>query len=101
PGGGLVGKGAPPPGPAGGIGGGGPSTMSVRAVVSGKVHDVSTNADTVGALLSAMGIEPDADDRVVPPPSTPLIPGITVRYDRVEVKDVRQFHVIPYGVHTE
>jgi hypothetical protein len=69
--------------------------------VSGKVHDVSTNAATVGALLSAMGIEPDADDRVVPPPSTPLISGLTVRFDRVDVKDVRQFHVIPYGVHTE
>jgi hypothetical protein len=65
------------------------------------VHDVSTNAGSVGALLSAMGIEPDADDRVVPPPSTPLLSGMTVRYDRVEVKDVRQLHVMPYAVHTE
>jgi len=79
----------------------GTPSVSVRAVVSGKVHDVSTNASTVGALLSAMGIEPDADDRVVPPPSTPLISGSTVRYDQVDVKAVRQFHVIPYGVHTE
>ena len=59
--------------------------VSVRAVVSGKVHDVLTNAGTAGALLSAMGITPDADDRVQPPPSTPLYDGATVRYDRVEV----------------
>jgi uncharacterized protein YabE (DUF348 family) len=98
---GLFGKAAPSSGQAAALGAVGPSTTSVRAVVSGKVHDVSTNANTVGALLSAMGIEPDADDRVVPPPSTPLLSGITVRFDRVEVKDVRQFHVVPYGVHTE
>src|SRR4029079_7149828 len=42
----------------------GRSGVTVRAVVSGKVHDVSTNADTAGALLTAMGIQPDADDRV-------------------------------------
>jgi uncharacterized protein YabE (DUF348 family) len=59
--------------------------VSVRAVVSGKVHDVLTNAGTAGALLSAMGITPDADDRVQPPPSTPLHDGDTVRYDQVEV----------------
>jgi uncharacterized protein YabE (DUF348 family) len=61
----------------------GPSGVTVRAVVTGKVHDVSTNAETTGALLTAMGIQPDADDRVVPPPSTPLHDGMTVRYDRV------------------
>jgi resuscitation-promoting factor RpfB len=98
---GLFGKAVPLSGQAAALGAVGPSTLSVRAVVSGKVHDVSTNANTVGVLLSAMGIEPDADDRVVPPPSTPLLSGITVRYDRVEVTDVRQFHVLPYGVHTE
>jgi len=59
--------------------------VSVRAVVSGKVHDVLTNAGTAGALLSAMGITPDADDRVQPPPSTPLHDGDTVRFDRVEI----------------
>ena len=61
----------------------GPSGVTVRAVVTGKVHDVSTNAETAGALLTAMGIQPDADDRVVPPPGTPLHDGMTVRYDRV------------------
>ena len=61
----------------------GPSGVTVRAVVTGKVHDVSTNAETAGALLTAMGIQPDADDRVAPPPSAPLHDGMTVRYDRV------------------
>jgi hypothetical protein len=79
----------------------GPPGVSVRAVVSGKVHDVSTNASTTGALLMAMGIQPDADDRVVPPPSTPLHDGMTVRYDAVETT-VRQMSVtIPFPVQTD
>ena len=59
--------------------------VSVRAVVSGKVHDVLTNAGTAGELLSAMGITPDADDSVQPPPSTPLHEGSVITYNRVEV----------------
>ena len=61
------------------------SVVAARAVVMGKVHDVLTNAATAGELLSAMGIKPDADDRVRPSPSTPLHPGIRVRYDRIRV----------------
>jgi uncharacterized protein YabE (DUF348 family) len=57
--------------------------VPVRVVVSGKVHDVLTNAATSGELLSAMGIAPDADDRVQPPPSTPLHVGALVALDRV------------------
>jgi rare lipoprotein A len=70
--------------------------VSVRAVVSGKVHDVLTNAGTAGALLSAMGITPDADDRVQPPPSTPLHPGAVVSYDRVEVLTRLQAITVPF-----
>jgi rare lipoprotein A len=61
------------------------SAVAVRAVVKGKAHDVLTNAATVGELLSAMGVNPDADDRVLPPPSTPLQSGIDVRFDGVRV----------------
>ena len=66
------------------------SVVAVRAVVMGKVHDVLTNAATSGELLSAMGITPDADDRVQPSPSTPLHVGTRIRFDRVRVftKDV-------------
>jgi uncharacterized protein YabE (DUF348 family) len=58
--------------------------VSVRVVVTGKVHDVLTNAGTTGELLSAMGIQPDADDRVAPSPSTPLLGGLTIQYVEVQ-----------------
>ena len=61
------------------------SVVAVRAVVMGKVHDVLTNAATAGELLSAMGITPDADDRVRPSPSTPLHVGSRIRFDQVRV----------------
>jgi rare lipoprotein A len=74
--------------------------VSVRAVVSGKVHDVLTNAGTTGELLSAMGIKPDADDRVLPSPSTPLHAGGSVRFDRVRIV-TRVVHLsVPFDVHT-
>ena len=64
--------------------------VAARVVVMGKVHDVLTDAATTGELLSAMGIDPDADDRVQPSPSTPLHSGTRIRFDRVRVvtKDV-------------
>ena len=46
-------------------------TATVRAVVSGKVHEDPSSVVAVGAFLSAMGIQSDADDRVAPPPGTP------------------------------
>jgi rare lipoprotein A len=74
--------------------------VSVRAVVSGKVHDVSTNAGTAGALLSAMGITPDADDRVQPPPSTPLHDGDVVTFEQVQVLTRLEVVQIPFGTIT-
>lgn len=59
--------------------------VSVHVVVLGKVHDVATNARTAGELLSAMGIQPDADDRVSPSLTTPLHSGARVRFDRVTI----------------
>jgi resuscitation-promoting factor RpfB len=79
----------------------GPPGVTVRAVVSGKVHDVSTNADTAGALLTAMGIQPDADDRVVPPPSTPLHDGMTVRFSQVSTFIHRSVLPIPPPILTD
>ncbi|HEY6567358.1 MAG TPA: ubiquitin-like domain-containing protein [Actinomycetota bacterium] len=75
--------------------------VPVQVVVLGKVRDVLTNAGTAGELLSAMGIHPDADDRVLPSPSTPLHQASIVRFDQVEVTtEVRQV-TIPAPVHTE
>jgi rare lipoprotein A len=70
--------------------------VSVRAVVSGKVHDVLTNAGTAGELLSAMGITPDADDRVQPPPSTPLHHGAVVAFDRVDIQTRLEATTVPF-----
>jgi rare lipoprotein A len=74
--------------------------VSVRAVVAGKVRDVLTNARTAGELLSAMGITPDAHDRVQPSPSTPLHVGASVSFDRVQVLTRAFSRSIPFGTHT-
>ena len=76
------------------------SVVAVRAVVMGKVHDVLTNAATSGELLSAMGIAPDADDRVQPSPRTPLHDGSRIRFDRVRVLTRNVDSPIPFTVGT-
>jgi hypothetical protein len=77
------------------------SVVSVQAVVLGKVRDVLTNADTAGELLSAMGIQPDANDRVRPSPETPLHAGMTVSFDDVRVVTKMEAIRIAFDVHTE
>jgi resuscitation-promoting factor RpfB len=74
--------------------------VSADVVVKGKDHDVLTNADTVRELLSAMGITPDRDDRVLPSPRTPLKEGMQLRYDAIafRTRDVRV--PIPYTTYT-
>jgi uncharacterized protein YabE (DUF348 family) len=74
--------------------------VSVRVVVLGKVRDVLTNAGTAGELLSAMGIDPDADDRVLPSPSAPLHAGATVTFDHVEVATEIRSMTLPFQIHT-
>ena len=72
------------------------AVTAAHVVVMGKDHDVLTNAATVGELLSAMGIEPDRNDRVRPSPSAPLTPNRTVEYVAIEYR-VREVRVpIPY-----
>jgi hypothetical protein len=74
---------------------------AAHVVVMGKDHDVLTNAGSVGELLSAMGIEPDRNDRVRPSPSAPLTPNRPVRYDRIDYR-IREVRVaIPYTTFTE
>ena len=79
---------------------GSPHVVTARVVVQGKDHDVVTNAGTVGELLSAMGIAPDRDDRVLPSLKTPLQDEMRVRYDRIvlRVRDVRV--PIPHTTYT-
>ena len=75
--------------------------VPVQAVVLGKVRDVLTNAGTTGELLSAMGIRPDADDRVRPSLQTPLQEGATVRFDSVRVLTQMEAITIPFDVQIE
>jgi uncharacterized protein YabE (DUF348 family) len=74
--------------------------VSVRVVVAGKVHDVLTDARTTGELLSAMGITPDAHDRVQPSPSTPLHVGARVVFDRVQILLRELRRSIPFATRT-
>jgi uncharacterized protein YabE (DUF348 family) len=74
--------------------------VSVRVVVAGKVHDVLTDARTTGELLSAMGITPDAHDRVQPSPSTPLHVGARVVFDRVQILTREFRRSIPFATRT-
>jgi len=78
----------------------GNSIVEARAVVTGKVHDVLTNAGTVGELLSAMGITPGASDRVHPSLQAPLHSGVAIRFDDVRVMTRRVRTRIPYTTET-
>jgi uncharacterized protein YabE (DUF348 family) len=75
--------------------------VSAVVVVKGKDHDVVTNAATVRELLSAMGIAPDRDDRVLPSPSSPLSSGATIRFDAIEFRTREVRIPIPYTTFTE
>ncbi|HET8526739.1 MAG TPA: ubiquitin-like domain-containing protein [Actinomycetota bacterium] len=80
--------------------GGSSHVVTARVVVQGKDHDVVTNAGTVRELLSAMGIAPDRDDRVLPSPKTPLHDEMRVRYDGIAFP-VREVRVpIPHTTYT-
>lgn len=75
-------------------------TVNARVVVKGKDHDVLTNADTVRELLSAMGINPDGSDRVLPSPRTPLHQGINVRFTDVDFRTREMRVPIPHTAYT-
>jgi uncharacterized protein YabE (DUF348 family) len=77
-----------------------PPMRAVRVVVKGKEHDVLTDARTVGELLSAMGIAPDGDDRVLPPPSSPLARTRTVRFVGVRSVTRTVERTVPFETQT-
>jgi uncharacterized protein YabE (DUF348 family) len=72
------------------------SVVRARVVVKGKEHDVLTNAASIGALLSAMGIKLDRYDRVHPSPSTPLHFWKLIRYVDIDVETHKVVVPIPY-----
>ncbi len=75
--------------------------VPAQVVVLGKVRDVLTNAGTTGELLSAMGIQPDADDRVRPSLQTPLHDDATVTFDEVRTVTTIDEISIPFDVEVE
>ncbi len=84
-------------GPAGSGGPVGHSSISgVEVQVRGVPRSVVTNATEVGQLLSAMGISPDRDDRVLPPPSSLVSEGLRVRFVEVETETVRSRVEVPF-----
>jgi hypothetical protein len=72
----------------------------VSVEVQGKDLDVLTNAATVRQLLSAMGIEPDGDDRVAPPLQTPLHSWHPVLFDRVAFRTLTLDSAVAFAVHS-
>ena len=58
--------------------------VAITVAIKGKDRAVVTNAAAAGQFLSAMGIEPDGDDRVAPAPRTPLSRVSRFIYDRVD-----------------
>lgn len=74
--------------------------VGARVVVKGKEHGVLTNATTVRELLSAMGITPDGNDRVQPPPSTPLYQDLLIRYAKVRIDTRTETVVVPFTTFT-
>ena len=74
--------------------------VNAHVVVMGKDLDVLTNAGTVRELLSAMGIDPDRRDRVLPSPGTSLHPGMEIRYVRVDIRMSSVRVPVPYSVMT-
>jgi uncharacterized protein YabE (DUF348 family) len=73
---------------------------AVHLVVKGKDHEVTTNAATVGKLLSAMGIEPDRNDRVLPSPSAPLKPDGRVVFATIDYTTREIELPVPYTTFT-
>jgi rare lipoprotein A len=71
---------------------------AVTLVAKGKAHEVVTDAATVGELLSAMRIEPDGNDRVDPPPSTPLSFATRVIFTEVGIHTMNTIESVPAAV---
>jgi hypothetical protein len=83
-----------------------PDGLSLRAIVPtsvvlrGKVHDVLTNAATVRELLSAMGIEPDWNDRVSSPLRAPISRAGQIQVVNVRVMTEETVVTLPHGTQT-
>lgn len=62
-------------------------SFPVTLTADGRTYTTRTYAQTVAELLRQEGVSLSPDDRVEPPPETPLYPGATVRVIRVTTYD--------------
>jgi hypothetical protein len=74
--------------------------VPASVLLKGKPHGVWTNAGTVGELLSAMGIEPDWNDRVSPATRAPIPTSRPIRYVAVRIVTVEARSSLPYRTET-
>lgn len=70
----------------------------ITLAVDGKRRSVTSQAATVGELLSGLPTPADADDRVSSRPYTPLTEGMTVRLSKVAVSTKRVTEAIDFPV---
>lgn len=70
--------------------------IDVTLEVDGETRVLTTDAETVGDLLSEAGVVLDENDRVVPPETTFLRDGLAVRVIRVEVETETEEEIITY-----
>jgi resuscitation-promoting factor RpfB len=71
--------------------------VGVTVIVGGDQREVITNAATVGALLSRLGVAVGLLDRVAPDPDTELADDMTVQVQHVTVVDEHREEEIPAG----
>jgi rare lipoprotein A len=74
--------------------------VPASVLLKGKPHDVWTNARAVGELLSAMGIEPDRNDRVSPATRAPIPTARPIRFVDVRIVTVAARISLPHRTET-
>lgn len=74
------------------------SPKSVRVVHDHKTQAAVTTAPTVAQLLSELGVVLHPQDRVTPSLTSAITPGLSIRVQRVSVKEVAEVQSIDYPV---
>jgi uncharacterized protein YabE (DUF348 family) len=70
---------------------------AVTVVVDGKTTTKTVAAATVGEALTQLGVRLGKADKVNPPVTTPLTPGLKVAVQRVQTKDKNVTKAIAFG----
>lgn len=76
------------------------SPTAVTVVADGKVRQLATHLDTVGALLDNAGVEVRDDDLLTPARTTPLTEGLEITVQRVGFDEVTEEVALPFEEET-